>query len=101
MAPYRYLYKSKEVHFGKSQLGYRPAYFPTEQHYKLNNPYGDILDNLSSCRRLTGRLNYLTICRPHINFALNILSQFMHNPLRASSLCHLLLAPLFEDHSWL
>jgi hypothetical protein len=62
------------------QLGARIAPFPMEQNLKLTNQDGDLLSDPSAYRRLVGRLIYLTITRPDIVFAVNILSQFMHAP---------------------
>uniref|UniRef100_A0A2N9HAP9 CCHC-type domain-containing protein n=1 Tax=Fagus sylvatica TaxID=28930 RepID=A0A2N9HAP9_FAGSY len=62
------------------QLGARIAPFPMEQNLKLTNQDGDLLPDPSAYRRLVGRLIYLTITRPDIVFAVNILSQFMHAP---------------------
>jgi hypothetical protein len=62
------------------QLGARTASFPMEQNLKLTNQDGTPLSDPSPYRRLVGRLIYLTITRPDIVFAVNILSQFMHAP---------------------
>uniref|UniRef100_A0A2N9HCG1 Integrase catalytic domain-containing protein n=1 Tax=Fagus sylvatica TaxID=28930 RepID=A0A2N9HCG1_FAGSY len=62
------------------QLGARTASFPMEQNLKLTNQDGALLSDPSTYRRLVGRLIYLTITRPNIVFAVNILSQFMHAP---------------------
>ncbi|XP_058197336.1 uncharacterized mitochondrial protein AtMg00810-like [Rhododendron vialii] len=51
-----------------------------EQHLKLSADSGDPLSDPSSYRKLIGRLIYLTISRPDITFAINLLSQFMHTP---------------------
>ncbi|BFG41758.1 hypothetical protein CerSpe_280320 [Prunus speciosa] len=51
-----------------------------EENLKLNNIDGNLLNNPASYRRLIGRLIYLTVTRPDILFAVNILSQFMHQP---------------------
>ena len=51
-----------------------------EQNMKLNNDQGEILKATANYRRMVGRLIYLTITRPDISFAVNILSQFMHAP---------------------
>jgi len=61
-------------------LGSKPINFPMDQHLKLNPDDGQQLHNPSSYRRLVGRLIYLTITRPEITYAVNALSQFMHNP---------------------
>uniref|UniRef100_A0A2N9F095 Reverse transcriptase Ty1/copia-type domain-containing protein n=1 Tax=Fagus sylvatica TaxID=28930 RepID=A0A2N9F095_FAGSY len=57
------------------QLGARTASFPMEQNLKLTNQDGALLSDPSTYRRLVGRLIYLTITRPDIVFAVNILSQ--------------------------
>ncbi|XP_058075536.1 uncharacterized mitochondrial protein AtMg00810-like [Magnolia sinica] len=62
------------------QLGARTTLFPMEQHLKLNTQDGDLLPDPGLYRRLVGRLIYLTITRPDIVYAVNILSQFMHVP---------------------
>ncbi|KAF5452044.1 hypothetical protein F2P56_027083 [Juglans regia] len=62
------------------QLGARTASFPMEQHLKLSNEDGPLLPDPSIYRRLVGCLIYLTITRPDIVYAVNILSQFMHAP---------------------
>ncbi|XP_022877061.1 uncharacterized protein LOC111395312 [Olea europaea var. sylvestris] len=62
------------------QLGARPASFPMEQNLKLTASDGNLLSDPSPYRQLVGRLIYLTITRPDIAFAVNILSQFMHTP---------------------
>lgn len=50
------------------------------QNLKLTNNQGDLLLNPSRYRRLIGRFIYLTITRPDITYAMNILSQLMHAP---------------------
>lgn len=51
---------------------------PMEQHLKLNDKDGALLEDSSLYRRLVGRLIYHTIIRPNIAFMVNILSQFRH-----------------------
>ncbi|XP_043717840.1 uncharacterized mitochondrial protein AtMg00810-like [Telopea speciosissima] len=60
--------------------GVRPTNTPMELNLKLTNDNGDLLDDPSAYRRLVGRLIYLTVTRPDIVQAVNILSQFMHQP---------------------
>ena len=53
-----------------------------EQNLKLSNDQGTLCQNPDQYRRLVERLIYLTITRPEITYAVNILSQFMHTPRR-------------------
>ncbi|CAL1391749.1 unnamed protein product [Linum trigynum] len=58
----------------------RPSSFPMEQNHTLTRPTDDRADDVSSYRRLVGRLLYLTITRPDIAYSVNVLSQFVHSP---------------------
>ncbi|XP_043725812.1 uncharacterized mitochondrial protein AtMg00810-like [Telopea speciosissima] len=60
--------------------GARPSDTPMEQNLKLTDTGGSLLSNMSSYRRLVGRLIYLTVTRPNIAYTVNTLSQFMHQP---------------------
>ncbi|XP_028098520.1 uncharacterized protein LOC114298187 [Camellia sinensis] len=53
---------------------------PMEQNMKLQTIDGAILNDPTRYRRLVGKLIYLTITRPDIVFAVQNLSQFMHQP---------------------
>ncbi|GAV72604.1 hypothetical protein CFOL_v3_16092 [Cephalotus follicularis] len=44
---------------------------------KLDNEKGELLHDPEKYRRLVGKLNYLTITRPYISFAVSAVSQFM------------------------
>lgn len=82
--------------------GCKPFDTPMEQHLKLTTVEFDHssnstvsssesdspLSNPSSYQRLIGRLIYLTITRPDICYAVQVLSQFMHSPKKS----HLLAA---------
>ncbi|KAL5724899.1 hypothetical protein ACHQM5_008106 [Ranunculus cassubicifolius] len=61
-------------------IGGRISEFPMEQHINLHATTGTLLPDPSIYRRLIGRLLYLTVMRPDINFAVHHLSQFMHSP---------------------
>ncbi|KAL5699168.1 hypothetical protein ACHQM5_030108 [Ranunculus cassubicifolius] len=60
--------------------GGRVSDFPMEQNLHLSPNDGTLLPDPTPYRRLVGRLIYLTITRPDINYSVNILSQFMHSP---------------------
>eukprot|EP00256_Glycine_max_P048911 XP_006603443.1 uncharacterized protein LOC102669057 [Glycine max] len=51
-----------------------------DPNLKLNLHDGEFLPDPSMCKRLIGRLLYLTISRPDITFAVNRLSQYMKAP---------------------
>ena len=40
----------------------------------------NLFDDPGQCRRLIGKLIYLTVTRPDITFAVGVLSRFMHQP---------------------
>jgi hypothetical protein len=61
-------------------LASKPAKFPMEPNVKFSKDSGKILEDPTSYRRLVGRLLYLTISRPDISFAVQVLSQFMDKP---------------------
>ncbi|KAK2999227.1 hypothetical protein RJ639_023968 [Escallonia herrerae] len=58
----------------------KPAAFPMEQNHNLALAGGPLLSDPGPYRRLIGRLVYLTITRPDICYAVNVLSQFMQSP---------------------
>jgi hypothetical protein len=61
-------------------LGSKPAATPLDPAVKLHNDGGKPYEDISSYRRLIGRLLYLTNTRPDISFAVQQLSQFLHKP---------------------
>ena len=61
-------------------LGAQLTNFPMETNLKLTNHQGDLLHDPTRYEKLVGRPIYLTITRPDITYAVNILSQFMHAP---------------------
>jgi hypothetical protein len=61
-------------------LGAKPVLFPMDPNIKLSRSDGELLYDLSSYRRLVGRLVYLTITRPDLSFSVQMLSQFMDSP---------------------
>jgi len=57
-----------------------PVDTPLEVNVKYHRDQGDLLPNPLLYRQLVGSLNYLTITRPDISFAIQQVSQFMHTP---------------------
>ncbi|CAL1405238.1 unnamed protein product [Linum trigynum] len=63
----------------------RPSLFPIEQQHQLTRPPDDdstrvSAEDAAAYRRLIGRLQYLTVTRPDIVYAVNILSRYVHAP---------------------
>jgi hypothetical protein len=61
-------------------LGSKPAITPLDPSIKLHQDSGQAYEDVSSYRRLIGKLLYLTNTRPDISFATQQLSQFLHKP---------------------
>jgi hypothetical protein len=61
-------------------LGSKPAITPLDPSIKLHQNNGELYDDISSYRRLIGKLLYLTNTRPDISLATQQLSQFLHKP---------------------
>ena len=61
-------------------LDSKPLQLPMGSHVKLTNYMGKRLSSLDVFRRLIGKLIYLTITRPDTAFAVQVLSQLMHEP---------------------
>jgi hypothetical protein len=57
-----------------------PVDTPLEVNVKFRRDDGDLLPNPTLYRQLVGNLNYLTITRPDISFAVQQVSQFMQSP---------------------
>ena len=57
-----------------------PVDTPIEVNLKLSKDNGDLLPDPHTYRRLVGSLVYLTITRPDISYAVNLVSQFMTAP---------------------
>jgi hypothetical protein len=53
---------------------------PMEVNVKYRSEEGDLLSDPTMFRQLVGSLNYLTITRPNISFAVQQVSQFMQTP---------------------
>ena len=55
----------------------KPVETPMDPNVKLYEDQGELLSNPERYCHLVGKLNYLTITRPYISFAISVLSQFM------------------------
>ena len=58
----------------------RPLRLPLDTHVKLTPQSGTLLAQGDKYRRFIGKLIYLTMTRPNINFTVQLLSQFMRAP---------------------
>jgi GR25 family glycosyltransferase involved in LPS biosynthesis len=63
-----------------SYLDSKPVAKPMEPNLKLMPNEGNFIDDPDTNRRLVDKLIYLTITRPDISYAANIVSQFMTSP---------------------
>lgn len=61
-------------------LASKPVTTPLDYNHTLVADHGEVLSDPASYRRLVGRLLYLTVTRPDITYAVNLLSQFMSSP---------------------
>lgn len=61
-------------------LGSKPVETPMDPNVKLCVDQGELLPNPDQYRRLVGKLNYVTVTRPDISFAVSVVSQFMSAP---------------------
>ncbi|KAK3025978.1 hypothetical protein RJ639_040952 [Escallonia herrerae] len=66
------------VETGKA--GTKPCNTPMNPSVHLTKDDGDCLDDPEKYRRLVGKLNYLTVTRPDIAYAVSTVSQFMSEP---------------------
>ncbi|XP_031262353.1 uncharacterized protein LOC116120540 [Pistacia vera] len=60
--------------------GAKPLACPTTSGMKLSSNAGTLQSDPTEYRRIVGALQYCTITRPDISYAVNQLCQFMHNP---------------------
>ncbi|XP_040996230.1 uncharacterized mitochondrial protein AtMg00810-like [Juglans microcarpa x Juglans regia] len=60
--------------------GAKPLNCPTTSGPKLSSEEGNLLLDPTECRRVIGAIQYCTISRPDIAYAVNQLCQFMHSP---------------------
>lgn len=63
-----------------NMLDTKPVSTPLPSTHKLTLHGGDKLDDVTQYRSVVGSLQYLAFTRPDISYAVNRLSQFMHQP---------------------
>lgn len=63
-----------------NMLHAKPVATPLPTHPKLTLNSGSKLPDPHEYRQLVGSLQYLSLTRPDISYAVNHLSQFMHQP---------------------
>jgi len=61
-----------------SLMNAKPADTAMYPNVKLLPNQGEPLSDPERCRRLVGKLNYLTIVRPYISFTVSVVSQFLN-----------------------
>jgi len=61
-------------------LGSKPVDTPIEQNHKLFQCSNSANIDKGRYQRLVGKLIYLSHARPDITYAVNVISQFMHDP---------------------
>lgn len=64
-------------------MGSKPVSTPMEVNHKLLADKGPLLEDPGRFQRIVGRLVYLTITRPDLNYSVHVLSQVMHQPKKA------------------
>jgi hypothetical protein len=55
----------------------KPISIPLEQNVKLSANEGDLVEDTTMYKRIVGSLIYMTITKPHLNYAVKVVSQFM------------------------
>ncbi|RDX99177.1 putative mitochondrial protein, partial [Mucuna pruriens] len=61
------------------KLGCKTSGVPIEQNHRIGSEESSIIEK-SQYQRLVGKLIYLSHTRPDIAYAVNVVSQFMHDP---------------------
>jgi len=61
-------------------LDCKPVDIPMDPNVKLLQNQGDLYPDPGRYRRLVGKLNYLTMTRPDISFAVSVVSQNLNSP---------------------
>ncbi|KAM2666633.1 hypothetical protein EV2_018442 [Malus domestica] len=78
-----FLFQQKYVHdllLRTKMAAAKPVHTPAVSGCRLNLQDGDPLPDPTEYRSVVGALQYLTLTRPDIAFAVNQVSQFMHQP---------------------
>jgi len=60
--------------------GCKPISIPLEQNVKLSPDEGDLMEDTIMYRRIVGSLIYMTITRPDLSYAVEVVNQFMQTP---------------------
>jgi hypothetical protein len=76
---HQHKYTEEVISLAGLQMG-NSVLTPLEVNVKLCQEEGELLSDPSLYRQLVGSLNYLTITRPDISFAVQQVSQFMQAP---------------------
>jgi hypothetical protein len=58
----------------------KPITIPLEQNVKLSANEGDLVEDTIMYKRIVGSLIYMTITRPDLRYAVEVVSQFMQTP---------------------
>lgn len=61
-------------------LGSKPSETPMEPNLKLSPDDGEPYPDPGRYRRMVGKLNYLTVTRPDIPFAVGVVNKFLSSP---------------------
>ncbi|XP_026378433.1 uncharacterized protein LOC113272854 [Papaver somniferum] len=71
---------TSELLYKTNMLDCKSCDTPVVKDPRVSLHDGTVLDNISEYRTVVGSLQYLTVTRPDICFAVNYVSQFMHKP---------------------
>ena len=58
----------------------KPMDTPLDQNLKLMANFGSKVEDVTMYRQMVSSLIYLTITRPDLAYAINLISQFVHKP---------------------
>jgi hypothetical protein len=66
--------------FEYGMMSCKPISIPLKQNVKLSANEGDLVEDTTMYRRIVGSLIYMTITRPDLSYAVEVVSQFMQTP---------------------